>query len=85
MQTVLGEATIALPLAGVIDHVAERARLGKELDKAAKEIAKIEAKLGNENFVSRAPEEVIDEQRERLAEAQELTAKINAALERLKD
>ncbi|WP_336799844.1 valine--tRNA ligase [Kaistia sp. MMO-174] len=85
VQTVLGEATIALPLAGVIDLDAERGRLGKELDKAAKEIAKIEAKLGNENFVSRAPEEVIEEQRERLAEAQELTAKIKAALERLKD
>ncbi len=85
VQAVLGEATIALPLAGVIDIAAERARLAKERDKAVKEAAKIEAKLGNEQFVSRAPEEVIEEQRERLAEAKELTAKFEAALERLKD
>ncbi|MCX5515085.1 valine--tRNA ligase [Kaistia algarum] len=84
VQTVVGEATIALPLEGVIDLDAERARLAKEIDKAAKEIGKIEAKLGNEQFVSRAPEEVIDEQRERLAETQELKAKFTAALERLK-
>ncbi|MCX5493838.1 valine--tRNA ligase [Kaistia dalseonensis] len=84
VQAVLGESTIALPLEGVIDLAAERARLGKELDKAAKEIAKIEAKLGNEQFVSRAPEEVIEEQRDRLAEASELKAKFEAALERLK-
>ncbi len=84
VQTVAGEATIALPLEGVIDLDAERARLAKERDKAAKEIAKIEAKLGNEQFVSRAPEEVIEEQRERLADAAALVAKFDAALERLK-
>ncbi|SHG03436.1 valyl-tRNA synthetase [Kaistia soli DSM 19436] len=84
VQTVVGEATIALPLAGVIDLDAERARLGKERDKASKEIGKIQAKLGNEQFVSRAPEEVIEEQRERLAEAEALVAKVDAALERLK-
>ncbi|MBZ9935499.1 valine--tRNA ligase [Mesorhizobium sp. BR1-1-16] len=84
VQTMVGEATIALPLAGVIDLDAERARLGKERDKASKDIAKIQAKLGNEQFVSRAPEEVIEEQRERLAEAESLVAKVDAALERLK-
>jgi len=84
VQTVVGEATIALPLAGVIDLDAERARLTKERDKAEKEIAKINAKLGNEQFVSKAPEEVIEEQRERLAEAEALVAKFTAALERLK-
>lgn len=84
VQIVVGEATLALPLAGVVDIAAERTRLGKELDKAAKEIAKIEAKLGNEQFVSRAPEEVIEEQRERLAEAQQLAAKFSLALDRLK-
>ncbi len=84
VQTMVAEATIALPLEGVIDLDAERARLGKERDKASKEIAKIQAKLGNEQFVSRAPEDVIEEQRERLAEAEALVAKFDAALERLK-
>ena len=84
VQTVVGEATIALPLEGVVDVEAERARLVKEREKATKEIVKIEAKLGNEQFVSRAPEEVIEEQRERLADAAALVAKFDAALERLK-
>ena len=84
VQMLIGEATVALPLGGVVDLDAERARLGKERAKAAGEIAKIRAKLGNEQFVSRAPEEVIEEQRERLAEAEALAVKIDAALERLK-
>ncbi|MBB5754584.1 valine--tRNA ligase [Prosthecomicrobium pneumaticum] len=84
VQVVHGEATVCLPLAGIVDIAAETARLDKERAKAAQEIAKIEAKLGNENFVSRAPEEVIEEQRERLAEARALVARIAAALDRLK-
>ena len=83
IQIVLGEATISMPLAGVIDIVAERGRLAKEVDKAAREIAKIEAKLGNEQFMAKAKEEVIEEQRERLAEATQLRAKTEAALARL--
>jgi valyl-tRNA synthetase len=83
IQIVLGEATVSMPLAGVIDIVAERGRLAKEVEKAAREIAKIEAKLGNEKFMAKAKEEVIEEQRERLAEATQLHAKTEAALTRL--
>jgi valyl-tRNA synthetase len=83
IQIVLGEATVSIPLAGVIDIVAERGRLAKEVEKAAREIAKIEAKLGNEQFMAKAKEEVIEEQRERLAEATQLHAKTEAALTRL--
>ncbi len=72
-----------MPLAGVIEIAAERARLAKEVEKAAKEIAKIEAKLGNEQFIAKAKDEVIEEQRERLAEATQLRAKTEAALKRL--
>ncbi len=82
-QILVGEATVSMPLAGVIDLEAERARLAKEGEKAAKEIARIEAKLGNEQFIAKAPEEVVDEQRERLAEATQLRTRIDAALARL--
>jgi valyl-tRNA synthetase len=83
VQIVVGEATVSMPLAGVVDLAAERARLGKELDKVAREIGKIEAKLGNEQFMAKAKEEVVEEQRERLAEAIELRSRTEAALGRL--
>src|SRR5579875_2185525 len=57
-QFVLGEAVIALPLGDVIDFAKERARLEKDLKKAQDEIARFDAKLSNEQFVSKAPEEV---------------------------
>jgi valyl-tRNA synthetase len=56
---------IYLPLEGLIDVAAERERLGKERDKAQDELKKVNAKLSNENFVTRAPEEVIGEMKER--------------------
>ncbi len=79
----VGEATVSMPLTGVIDVEAERARLGKEVDRVAKDIARIEAKLGNEQFMAKAKEEVVEEQRERLAEATALRTKTEAALARL--
>jgi valyl-tRNA synthetase len=82
-QVVVGEATVALPLEGVIDFAKERARLEKDLKKAGEEIARFEAKLANEQFVSRAPEEVLTEQREKLADAQTLAARLQEALTRL--
>ncbi len=82
-QILVGEATVSMPLAGIIDMDAERARLAKEGEKAAKEIARIEAKLGNQQFMAKAPEEVVTEQRERLTEATQLRERIDAALARL--
>ncbi len=83
IQIVVGEATVSMPLAGIVDLDAERARLTKELDRIGKDVAKIEAKLGNQQFIAKAPEEVVEEQRERLAEATALTAKTKAALARI--
>jgi valyl-tRNA synthetase len=83
VQVVADEATFMLPLAGVIDVAREQTRLQKELEKAGSEISKWTAKLGNEAFVAKAPPEVIEEQRERLAEATASRAKLAAALERL--
>jgi len=83
LQIVLDEAILALPLAGVIDVSAESARLKKEIEKISKEIAQLDAKLANEKFVSRAPEHVVEEQRERKSEAEATVARLNQALERL--
>ena len=84
VQIVVDEATVALPLGGVIDTTVERDRLQKELGKVSDEISKIEAKLGNEKFTSRAPDHVVEEQRERKADAEGRRTKILDAVERLK-
>ena len=83
VQAVVGADTFALPLAGVVDVAAERARLGKESDKLAKEIGGLERKLANEGFLAKAPAAVVEEQRERLADALALRDKLSAALDRL--
>ena len=83
LQLVVGEATYALPVGEVIDLKAESARLQKEIKKLADEVAKIDAKLGNAAFVSRAPEEVVEEQRERRTQAEQTRIRLSAALERL--
>jgi valyl-tRNA synthetase len=79
-QIVMGEAVAALPLAGVIDMAAESARLKKEITKTEGEISRIDAKLSNQQFVSKAPEEVIEEQREKRAEWESLRTKLAEAL-----
>ncbi len=84
VQLVVRGETAALPLKGVIDLDAERARLAKEMAKADADIARVDAKLGNANFVARAPEEVVEEEKEKREEAQARKAKIAEALERLK-
>jgi len=76
---VLGEATVALPLEGVVDLPAEAARLAKEIAKLEGEISKMDAKLGNADFVSKAPEEVVDELRERREDAAASVTKLSAA------
>ena len=82
-QLVLDEATVVLPLADVIDVATERARLTRERDKITGEVRKIAQKLDNADFVRRAPEEVVEENRERLASAQADMARLEAALERI--
>ena len=82
-QIVLGEATAALPLAGVIDMGAERTRLAREIDKARAEIGKVDAKLANASFVAKAPPEVVEENRERRATFEATLAKLQAALKRV--
>jgi valyl-tRNA synthetase len=84
VQLLVRGEVAALPLAGVIDLAAERARLEKELGKIADDISRIDKKLGNADFMARAPEEVVEEQREKREEAEGRQAKVREALERLK-
>jgi valyl-tRNA synthetase len=74
----------ALPLKGVIDLAAEKSRLEKELAKVIADIARVDAKLGNADFIARAPEEVVEGERDKRDEALTRQAKILEALERLK-
>jgi len=76
-------ATLALPVAEFIDLAAEKARLSKEVASLAADIDRTTKKLGNPDFVARAPEEVVEENRERLAESQDAKAKLEGALARL--
>jgi valyl-tRNA synthetase len=82
-QAVVGEATLALPLEGLIDVDAERERLAKEVARMQSEIDRFEKKLGNENFVARAPAEVVEGERAKLEEARAAKTKLEAALGRL--
>jgi valyl-tRNA synthetase len=84
VQLVVRGEVAALPLADVIDLVAERARLEKELARVNADIARIDAKLSNESFVSRAPEDVVEGEREKRAEADARRLKMIEALGRLK-
>jgi valyl-tRNA synthetase len=84
VQLIVRGEVAALPLKGVIDFAAEKARLEKELAKVDADIARIDAKLGNADFVARAPEEVVDGEREKREELVQRRGKIVEALERLK-
>ncbi|MGE5405921.1 MAG: valine--tRNA ligase, partial [Candidatus Saccharibacteria bacterium] len=66
----LGDVEVWVPLEGVIDIEKETARLNKELQGLEQEIARISGKLANEGFVAKAPPEVIEKEKNRLAEAQ---------------
>ncbi len=82
-QAVVDEATLILPLAGIIDLAAERARLGRERARAQDEAAKVVAKLANADFVARAKPEVVEENRERLSAFRQDAERLDAALRRL--
>ena len=83
VQIVVEDASLILPLAGLIDIAQERARLQKEIAKLDGEIAKVTSKLGNAAFVAKAPPEVVEENRERQAEFEAAKAKLGEALKRI--
>jgi valyl-tRNA synthetase len=84
-QIVVREATVCLPLGGLIDIEAEKARLQKAIAKARDEIARLDKKLANEKFVANAKPEVVEAERDKLAEAKPALEKLEAALARITD
>ena len=84
VQLLVRGDVVALPLKGVIDLSAEKARLEKEIVKADADIKRVDAKLGNEKFVANAPEEIVEEEKEKREAAMARKAKLQEALERLK-
>jgi valyl-tRNA synthetase len=85
VQLIVGADVVALPLKGVIDLATERARLAKEVAKADADIKRVDAKLGNEKFIANAPEEIVEEEKEKRETALARKTKILEALERLKN
>ena len=85
VQLLVRREVAALPLKGVIVLAVERARLGKEIQKADADVARSDAKLNNPKFMEHAAEEVVEEEKEKRDEALARKAKITEALERLKD
>jgi valyl-tRNA synthetase len=77
-SAVVGDMTLLVPMAGLIDPAAELARLGKRLDKNRQEITKATGKLSNANFIANAPPEVVATERERIAQFE----KVNESLAR---
>jgi valyl-tRNA synthetase len=84
VQLLVRGEVAALPLKGIIDVAAEQGRLQKEIAKVDADIKRVDAKLGNPDFVRKAPEEIIEGEKEKREEAEGRRAKILEALERLK-
>jgi valyl-tRNA synthetase len=82
-QIVVGEATAALPLAGVIDMEAERKRIAREIEKVAAEIKKVTDRLANPQFMAKAPAEVVEELKERGADFATRQSRLKVALQRI--
>ena len=83
VQTVSRDATILIPLKGVVDFAAERERLQKELETLNKNLEGYARKLGNESFVAKAPAQVVEQEKRRQSEALENKAKVEEALARI--
>jgi valyl-tRNA synthetase len=85
MQLIVRNETIGLALAGLVDLSAERSRLDKEIAKADADIKRVDAKLSNEKFVANAPEEIVEEEKEKREAAVARRARIVEALQRLEN
>ncbi len=78
-----GGVEMHVPLAGLVDIAAERARLAKEIERVRKELAGVRRKLDNASFLERAPEEIVDKEREKAAELESKDELLSRGLERL--
>jgi valyl-tRNA synthetase len=82
-SAVVGDLSVLIPMAGLIDKEAELARLDKAIDKLEKDAARTRGKLSNENFVSKAPAAVIDKEKAKLSEAESTLEKMLAQKEQI--
>ena len=80
----VGDMEILVPMAGLIDKDAEIERLGKEIEKLRKEVARGEGKLRNPNFVDKAPDEVVAKEREKLDDHRSQQARLEEQMEKIK-
>jgi len=81
IQLVVSDATLGVPLGSVIDVAAEKARLTREMEKTQKEIDSLSGRLANENFVSKAPEHVVNGYKQQLDDLKAAKAKLDEAFE----
>lgn len=79
----VGDMEILVPMAGLIDKDAELARLNKEVDKIQKDFGRIEGKLNNPKFVDKAPEAVVQKERDKLADMKSALGKLEEQIEKI--
>ena len=79
----VGEMTLLIPLAGLIDKAAEAARMEKEIEHIQRDLERSDKKLANPSFVERAPAEVVEKERQRISEARTSLAKLQEQLARI--
>ena len=82
-MALLGDMRLLVPMKGLIDVDAERARLDKQMEKTRAELAKAKGKLANENFVNNAPEAVVIQERQRVAEFEKTITQLTEQLQKL--
>ncbi len=80
----VGDLEVLVPMAGLIDKDAEITRLGKEVDKISKELQRLQGKLSNEKFTSKAPADVVEKEKAKLSDAQASFDRLHEQLEKIK-
>jgi valyl-tRNA synthetase len=81
--SLVGEMQLLIPLAGLIDKNSELLRLQKNIEKLEQDAQRINAKLANENFVSRAPEDVVNKEKSKLADTESALGSLRAQAQRI--
>ena len=80
-----GSLDLVMPLAGLIDFKEEARRLNREMDKLSRELASVQKKLSNEDFLTKARADVVDKEKERLKTLNEKVTKLKSHEKRLKE
>jgi valyl-tRNA synthetase len=81
--TIVGDTTVCVPLEGIIDFAQEKKRLEKEIDKLGRELASVSKKLNNEDFLKKAPADIVENVKQKNRAILDKTEKIQANLDRI--